>query len=384
MSLEKSLKQKDISFEIMRILATFFVIFNHTERRGFVLFLNYNIHSLQFWLYLMIAVFCKFSVPVFFMISGALLLKKEESPKTVFKKRIIRIIVILFFISLLYYIVDVLNRTIPYYGTIKGSIVDFIIDFIIAFYSDNDHLKLHLWFLYRYIALLLILPIMQKAVKLMSKNDFIYFLTISVSVCVLSYIPQISVLSKFKLSGSFSFLSSNIILYPLLGYFLNYFVNLKKITVKKVLLLWGINFVFLLLSSFFTFYLIKTTGKTAETQVQDFFGMFQFFNATTVFITVKFLGNRIKNPTVNRIIVCIGSCTFGIYLIHPFFLECSYIEVFENIIVGILRNPMIGELTVCLLIFMMGFVLVFAFKKSVAWISRFRLTKKQAIDTSHT
>ena len=62
----------------MRIIAAFFVIFNHTSSVGHFLFSRYSDHSIQYWPYMLIAAFCHFSVPLFFMISGALLLGRDD------------------------------------------------------------------------------------------------------------------------------------------------------------------------------------------------------------------------------------------------------------------------------------------------------------------
>lgn len=60
--------------EFLRVVACFFVIFNHTSIKGFFLFATADPGSLKFWLYLFISVFCKLSVPLFFAISGTLML----------------------------------------------------------------------------------------------------------------------------------------------------------------------------------------------------------------------------------------------------------------------------------------------------------------------
>lgn len=77
------MKEKEylLHIEAIRILAIFFVIFNHTAERGFFLFAMYPNTDIQYWIYMGISVFCKFSVPMFLMISGALLADKEESLK---------------------------------------------------------------------------------------------------------------------------------------------------------------------------------------------------------------------------------------------------------------------------------------------------------------
>ena len=69
--------KKRLDFELLRMISVFFVIFNHSGSRGYMLFSNYNPHALRFWLYLAVSIFCKLSVPVFLMITGALMLNRE-------------------------------------------------------------------------------------------------------------------------------------------------------------------------------------------------------------------------------------------------------------------------------------------------------------------
>lgn len=67
-------KRNLLHIELIRIIAAYFVIFNHTNKKGFFLFSVYERGSLQYWVYMIFSVFCKISVPLFFMIVGALLL----------------------------------------------------------------------------------------------------------------------------------------------------------------------------------------------------------------------------------------------------------------------------------------------------------------------
>ena len=99
-------KEKYIYLEIIRIIAMFFVIFNHTGIEGFFLYFKQDPGSFSYWLYSFISIFCKFSVSIFFMISGALMLGKEESIKTLWEKRILKMILFLIAVSTFYYIVD--------------------------------------------------------------------------------------------------------------------------------------------------------------------------------------------------------------------------------------------------------------------------------------
>lgn len=66
MEIDKVQKNKKYTYiEIMRIIAIFFVIFNHTGNKGFFLFSQHQAGGMQFWIYLLVSVFCKFSVPLF-------------------------------------------------------------------------------------------------------------------------------------------------------------------------------------------------------------------------------------------------------------------------------------------------------------------------------
>ena len=61
-----NMDNKRLDIELIRIIAVFFVIFNHTGTMGYFLFASYEPRSIQYWIYLFISVFCKISVPLFF------------------------------------------------------------------------------------------------------------------------------------------------------------------------------------------------------------------------------------------------------------------------------------------------------------------------------
>ena len=97
-------KQKLIYLEVLRIIAIFFVIFNHTGNQGFCLFTQKPVGSIQFWVYMFLSIFCKFAVPLYFTVSGALFLNRDpESLTKLWKKRICRMILVLLVISLFRY-----------------------------------------------------------------------------------------------------------------------------------------------------------------------------------------------------------------------------------------------------------------------------------------
>ena len=90
--------------ELLRIIAIFLVMFNHTWVYGFSYF-NQCVGTPWYWFYLFWSILVKIDVPLFFMISGALLLKKEEESVTVlYKKRVSKIIIALSLFSFISYL----------------------------------------------------------------------------------------------------------------------------------------------------------------------------------------------------------------------------------------------------------------------------------------
>lgn len=85
------MKQKKVYFEFIRIIACSLVLFNHTT--------GYHLYSMtsgvKQYIYMCLAMVTKINVPLFFMISGAVLLDREESIVTVFKRRVFRIFLII-------------------------------------------------------------------------------------------------------------------------------------------------------------------------------------------------------------------------------------------------------------------------------------------------
>ena len=70
-------KKKLLHIEFLRILCIWLVMFTHSATSGFSLYIPMQ-HSRWFPLYILVPFWVKISVPIFFMISGALLLGKDE------------------------------------------------------------------------------------------------------------------------------------------------------------------------------------------------------------------------------------------------------------------------------------------------------------------
>ena len=64
------MKTKRLDFELLRIIAIFLVVFNHTEHRGFSLYLLEGGSLVNDAASLFLAIVCKIAVPLFLLVSG--------------------------------------------------------------------------------------------------------------------------------------------------------------------------------------------------------------------------------------------------------------------------------------------------------------------------
>lgn len=333
--------KKRLDIEFMRIIACFFVIFNHTKSNGFFLFASYDSKSLKFWIYLFISIFCTFSVPLFYTISGALLLNRgEESLFKFWKHRIFKMLSILIVWSLFYYLYN-LHTT--------RTLFNFE-EFFNQFYNSSWNFSF--WYLYAYIPMLMGIPLLRKFVKSLDNKDFFYLFALAFSFS--SLVPSLQYLlggGDYILNHNFkiSWIYSSLFLYPCLGYFLT--TRLDGFWNKRRLcLLWIINIGAILFSSYLTYYKSTITGALNETNSQSFHKTFVFINCLTIFVTCKYLFEHITLPTwMNKLIESMGNCTLGIYLLHVFIK--SELDTYINFHF----HNMFSAFCYCTLIFMLGY-----------------------------
>ena len=102
--------KKKYYLEVIRILAILMVMYNHSA--AFMSFSNQS--GVEYAISFLFSMVCKGAVPLFFMVSGALLLGKNESGKDLFQKRILRMILVIVIFSFLYYMKLVLKGERPF------------------------------------------------------------------------------------------------------------------------------------------------------------------------------------------------------------------------------------------------------------------------------
>ncbi len=226
-------KRNILYLEIMRIIAILLVIFNHTGERGFLIFVNCAYNSLGFWVCMALSVICKFAVPLFFIISGVLLLKdgKDESIVSIFKKRILRMLIVLVTFSFINYF------RIYLFWTPAPKSLNFK-DFFVTLYS-NCHFFSY-WYIYAYIAFLISLPFLRVLARNLKTTHFLYMIALFIFFqSILPVVEYIVFKGQYSLNGYArpDWLLNNVVFWPLLGYFLEYRLEIKNI--KKLAVLMG-------------------------------------------------------------------------------------------------------------------------------------------------
>lgn len=172
--------ERNISFDLIRILAIFLVMYNHRET---YIFYHHVPHmGLRYILSMCGAAFCKCGPPLFFMVSGALILHKKESFRRIFRHRILRILIVMVILSIL--------------------IVTLIPDsdsFLKTFFSGLN------WYLYAYIGYLLMLPFLRILVNHMTRKDMrLFFILTAIAYSVSGILIPFEVWKK-HLPDSFPF-----------------------------------------------------------------------------------------------------------------------------------------------------------------------------------
>ena len=333
--------------DLLRILAIFMVVFNHTGERGYMLCVGKS-DELLYFPYMACSVLCKIAVPLFFMISGALLLPKQESLKTLFSKRVLRIAMVLVLISL------------PFYVWLHSSKGLGIGAFFTYIYGNSASTSL--WYLYSYLSLLLFLPFLRSMVKKMTEKDFAYLiaghLALGGVLPCLEYLLWQGEVTLHKSFESFIFISQSAF-FSLIGYYVEYVLN-KKYYCKKFLLLGSLlSVVSLMVTCFITHYQTLQNPIISTEQTEAFFNCFISIPAMTIYFGIKLLSVEIKGQKVKKVISVFGESVFGVYLIEKF------IRALTNPVYSVL-SPWLGSFVSALLwalvTCLVGFVIVIPLK----------------------
>lgn len=316
-SLSEKRKTKTVYYEWIRLIACFFVIFNHLK--GYVLFINAS--GIKQIFYMVISVITKINVPLFFMVSGALLLDRQENILTVLKKRISRMVLVILLFELGIYIECML------YALAQGRDYEFTLKrFVYGVFERSLDETGAYWYLYAYLGFLFLLPLMQKLAKQMRRSDFYTLFTLH--FVLLSLLPMFNLLLRragydgLSTAEEFSvpLATTAAFFYPLTGYYIDHKIDIHMISKRQ----WagllaaasaGVGM------SCFCMYLNGAAGE-------EYLTLFDYLLAVVVFLLIKYVVEvRFPALSVGRTAETVrfmGSLTFGIYLLDHYFKLVLY------------------------------------------------------------
>lgn len=307
-------KSKKVYLEMMRIIACALVIFNHTK--GYMLF-SVSTGGEQFF-NMCLTMITRINAPLFFMISGALLYSKNEEWIYVFKKRFLRIV----------YLLLLLNFIIMFLYSIKSFIKGTAYELSLATYlhgilqNQMDGAYAY-WYLYSYLGILFILPLLQRMAKEVTEVEILALLALHFITS--SFLPIVNIfliqkqLPTFSLCENFNvpFAYDKAFFYTILGYYIENYIDitkLKKIHLCGLSLAGGAGIV---ISNWCTYIDAAINGTYSQGYVQ----LFDYLSTIVVFILIKYMFvvafPKLNEGAISKTICLWGSLTLGIYVFDP-------------------------------------------------------------------
>jgi len=299
---------KKIWIEYLRVLAIIAVIVIHVTTGTYNKFGHIDITH---WLFASFLNSCsRFAVPVFVMISGCVLLGRDIGIRKFYTTRAIRLIPPILFWSLFYIAFEYLyhNQDI---GTLMWKLKFGIIISGNAYY--------HLWYLPMFSCLMLVFPVINNYIlgHKPTKEDFFLVLGLFLFFMLLNQI-SIYVSEVFHIGMDWFKTFPWFLGYFIMGYFIDHYHHVIRINNIATM---GIIIFLLILVNVLNFYSASILGIVKDTFIINNTGFFDFI--LTLCIFYLFAKNR-KIFKENYLISRIASASFGIYLIHPVFMEVSF------------------------------------------------------------
>lgn len=296
----------DWRLDLIKIIAIIMVLYNHLYSYSFGIW-THDLDILGYF-FLLLSVLCKCGPPLFFMVSGAELLGKNESYGRVLKHRVLRFLIVIIIIASLY--------------GIKGKSVETFIKLMLNGMN---------WYLYAYLAFLLMLPLYRKIAQNITDNECKWYIIIVAAFHIFQGLLyefgiDFSLISQMNMVVSTWASNTWQIIFPLLGYILYH----KRDTINiKILMLGALGS--LIIS------LVCISWDMRVRNAINYEMMHQYFIVLPVCaIFLMIINLKIKYEKITNLFSKIAPLTFGMFLIetHTLMRDKIYSEIFGATITG--------------------------------------------------
>lgn len=290
-------KKRIFYFDELRFLAILCVILCHTTTMYKPYYYYNPIISIPGALNLLGYI----GVPLFFMISGALLLNRDYTLKEFFKKRFSRILIPFIFWLII---------TVYLHMTVLGTKPAVIIKLIYGVQS-------YTWFIWVMIGIYLILPVFNSFIKEYGTDALewiliIWFITILLSTFGYYPIKFLDITFYGEFIG-----------FPVLGYYLsNYEFSISD---RKLMIIGALIFII------FTVYNFLAVSQDIYQTSSSYLSIFTVMSAIGIYLFIKSRAsycnknpkklyarfrNKIETGLIGKIIISISVCSYGMYFVN--------------------------------------------------------------------
>ena len=342
--LERNMNNRAYYFDYLRVIAILGVIVIHVAAAYVVMYLK--IPMIQWEASVVFNGLVRWCVPIFFMVSGALLLGRKEEPLGMFFKRRANRILLPFMIwTVVYYI---WRQYFWYGGTLD------VLELGRLFL--NNQVYYHLWYLYALIGIYLLVPV----------------LNVFVNHAKLQVVGYISLMWGIAYCGFryFGYEVGNVFVdfFPLSNYvgmvIVGYYFSRVELSRKWRYAIYVAGIVGVLLTIRQTFSLTNNQGVFSSYAMQ-YESPFVMATAIALFVWFRYVigGKQEKNPDFkpSRLVQVISRLSFGIYLLHVLLLDMVRKFFHDN--GEVLINPIIGMPLQLVLVLTITTVLVWIIEK---------------------
>lgn len=319
--------QRIYYLDILRILAIMAVITLHAASTP-VVRMDF-VGTEHWWIANVIDGGLRWTIPVFFMLSGALLLgsKKEESIGSFYKRAFKRLGIPFVVWSVIYFLFK------HYY--IAQDATD-VLTMIGLFFNEfmTDNVYNHLWFMYAILTMYFIAPFLKQMVQNLKKRDLQVIIGAWILIAFIYPYAQNFYNEQTGLTFEIKFLGIPFFTgyagYLILGYYLReYSVS----NVMKKIIYFG-TFISAVAVPLLT-YMLSVDKLVLDERFYGHFAITSVIMATGVFVYVKSINwDKILNVKMRRLVSSLSRSTFGIYFIHmaveTLLLEGLVAEIFTD------------------------------------------------------
>lgn len=317
------------AYDVMRIVAIIAVLLNHLPAYH----IYHDGQGAAAVCGLVLSIGIRIGVPLFAMVSGALLLGRNESYSDLWRKRIVRmLLVIVIFEALLY---------VEFHFT-RGTALSFA-EFFRGMLAGTLPGTTSYWFLYAYLGFLFMLPFLRRVAQAMTRADFLWLMGVHIVLTtgpiVATFVSACCGWPELKLSSALAVSLSSVTLYfyPLIGYWVDRNIDVQRLTPRQWRLITLVTLLGIALSAAMTSYYIHRFGGST----QSYLSLTVYVTAIAIFLAVKRLFDAAfarRRPRLNRALCLAGSLVFGVYLMDQH-LKLVLYEPLQQILTSSLQPP---------------------------------------------